>query len=120
MKRAAGINEARSILTTWFGVEAADCDELLRTWSEQTQAPVGKLPAVLPPGASVTLEPREGLAGATQADLALGSAVGVVEDGRRGTPLGHPAQVGDGERGVQAALPLVELDGLGPQQRLEL
>ncbi|MEV4263907.1 hypothetical protein [Kribbella sp. NPDC049584] len=47
MKRAAGINEARSILTTWFGVEAADCDELLRTWSEQTQAPAGKLAAVL-------------------------------------------------------------------------
>jgi len=47
MKRAADINEARSILTTWFGVEAADCDELLCTWSEQTQAPVGKLAAVL-------------------------------------------------------------------------
>ena len=62
-----------------------------------------------PQDAGVELDVLERLARARERQLALGGAVGVVEGGLRRAPLGDRAQVGDRERGVEAALAAVEL-----------
>jgi hypothetical protein len=55
------------------------------------------------------LDARERLARAAQADLGVGGAVRVVEDGTRGAPTRDRAQVADARRAREAPLGRVEL-----------
>ena len=66
------------------------------------------------------LDVSEGLAGATQGDLPLGGAVGVVEGRCWGAALGDLAQVPGGQCGVEASTPRIELGRLEVEQLEDL
>lgn len=62
----------------------------------------------------------EGLSGAFDGQLVFGRAIGVVERGLRGAPLGDAPQVFDGVGGVEPPLGRVQLGPLELHERGEI